>query len=270
MPWVEVNGYDIHYHERGEGQPFVFLHGNSSCGEGWWQQFEHFSGRFRCIAYDSINHGHSSNSPRDAVEPDRADELEGFLAALGIVRPVLAGNSMGGNTLIRWAARHPGDALALIPSGSGIAPQAPGANGAPAQRTATPLPIESLSPPIGNSFTEAYVREKKVLYERYMRLRATATRLEALRYPRQRATPMPREQLIEAVRQITSPMLVVVGSLDGAVPAAKHLHELVPGSELRIIEGAPHNVYYEAVDEYNAAVDAFLERVLKGAAATRA
>lgn len=262
MPWVEINGYDVHYHERGEGQPFVFLHGNSSCGEGWWQQFEHFSSRFRCIAYDSINHGHSSNSPRDAVEPDRADELAAFLAALDIQRPIIAGNSMGGNTLIRWAARNPGEALALIPSGSGIAPTAPGTNGAPATRQVTPLPVESLSPPIGNSFTEAYVRDKKVLYERYMRLRATATRLEALRHPRERATPIAREELIEAVKKITSPMLVVVGSLDGAVAAAKHLHELVPGSELRVIEGAPHNVYYEAVDDYNASVDAFLGRVL--------
>jgi pimeloyl-ACP methyl ester carboxylesterase len=267
MPWVEVNGIDIHYHDFGEGQPFVFLHGNSSCGEGWWQQIEHFKGRFRVLAYDSVNHGHSTNSPRDETEPDRADELEGFLSALNIERPVLAGNSMGGNTLIRWAARHPGEAAALIPSGSGIPPEAPGANGAPALRTTAPLPLETLSPPIGSSFTETYTREKKTLYERYMRLRATATRIEALRQPRQRAAPMPRERLIEAVKKITSPMLVVVGGLDRAVPSAKYLHELAPGSELKLIEGAPHNVYYEAVDEYNAAVDAFLSRVVMPAAA---
>jgi pimeloyl-ACP methyl ester carboxylesterase len=269
MPWVVVNGVDIHYHERGEGQPFVFLHGNSSCGEGWWQQFEHFSGRFRCIAYDSVNHGHSSNSPRDEVEPDRVDELEGFLQALDIQRPVLAGNSMGGNTLIRLAARHPGEAAALIPSGSGVAPEAPGANGAPAARATNPLPLEVLSPPIGNSSTEEYTRDKELLYERYMRLRATATRIEALRHPRQRATSIPREELIEAIKKVTSPMLVVVGALDRAVPASKYLHELVPGSELKVIEGAPHNVYYEAVDEYNATVDAFLSRVLSAAPAGR-
>src|SRR5215471_21609296 len=107
MPWVDVLGNDIYYVEQGRGQPLVFLHGMSSCGEAWFQQFERFSDRFRCIAYDSINHGHSANSPRDAEEPDRADELEGFLAALGIERPILAGNSMGGATLLRWAARHP-------------------------------------------------------------------------------------------------------------------------------------------------------------------
>src|SRR5207248_5842848 len=107
MPWVDVAGTDVYYHEEGEGQPIVFLHGMSSCGEAWFQQFEEFSHRFRVIAYDSVNHGHSSNSPRDEPEPDRADELEGFLAALGIARPILAGNSMaprrscGGRRAIR-------------------------------------------------------------------------------------------------------------------------------------------------------------------------
>src|SRR3972149_4768741 len=114
MPWIEVGGTDIYYQEEGSGQPLVFLHGNSSCGEAWFQQFEAFRGRFRCIAYDSVNHSHSANSPRDADEPDRADELEGFLAALGIRRPIIAGNSMGGNSTLRWATRHPGDAAGLI------------------------------------------------------------------------------------------------------------------------------------------------------------
>ena len=44
MPWVEVNGTDIYYQEEGRGRPLVFLHGNSSCGEAWFQQFA----AFRC------------------------------------------------------------------------------------------------------------------------------------------------------------------------------------------------------------------------------
>src|SRR6478672_3105639 len=122
MPWIEIGATDIYYQEEGSGQPLVFLHGNSSCGEAWFQQFAAFRDRFRVTAYDSVNHGHSSNSPRDEPEPDRADELELFLAALGLERPIIAGNSMGALTLIRWAARHPGDALALVPSGAGLAP----------------------------------------------------------------------------------------------------------------------------------------------------
>jgi pimeloyl-ACP methyl ester carboxylesterase len=53
----------------------------------------------------------------------------------------------------------------------------------------------------------------------------------------------------------------VVGGLDRLVPWAEHLHQLVPGSEYHVIDGAPHNVYYEAAAAYNARVDEFLANV---------
>ena len=65
MPWINLDGLDIHYIEEGKGQPLVFLHGFMSCCEAWFQQFEFFRGQYRLIAYDSVNHGMSSNSPRD-------------------------------------------------------------------------------------------------------------------------------------------------------------------------------------------------------------
>ncbi len=264
MPWVDVQGTDIYYHAEGEGHPLVFLHGMSSCGEAWFQQFEAFAHRFRVIAYDSVNHGHSSNSPRDEPEPDRVDELEGFLAALGVERPVLAGNSMGGATLLRWATRHPGDALALVPSGSGVARSGEGEGEAEmARRLAKPLGDETIFLPFGDSLTERLRQERPVLYDRYFRIRSTATRIEALRHPRARTARNPsRDELAGVVGSITSPMLIVVGGVDWALPAAEHLHELVPGSRLEVVDGAPHNVYWEAADEYNAALSKFLDEVL--------
>jgi pimeloyl-ACP methyl ester carboxylesterase len=258
-----VNGTDINYHDEGDGPPIVFLHGMSSCGEAWFQQFEAFSDRFRCIAYDSVNHGHSSNSPRDEPEPDRADELEGFLAALGITRPILAGNSMGAATILRWAARHPGDAAALIPSGMGV--RRPDEADQPLPRRFTePLDNETIFLPFGDSLTERLKEERPVLYDRYFRIRSTATRIEALRHPRKPSAAHPgRKELAELITHVRSPMLVVCGSIDRALPWAEYLHELVAHSELVVIDGAPHNVYWEAAAEYNAAVGSFLDKVLQ-------
>jgi pimeloyl-ACP methyl ester carboxylesterase len=262
MPWVEVGTTDIYYHEEGQGQPLVLLHGNSSCSEAWFQQFAAFRDRFRVIAYDSVNHGHSSNSPRDAEEPDRADELEGFLRALAIPRPVLAGNSMGGSTILRWAARHPDSAAALIPSGSGVR-DTPAALPDPA-----PLDPDTLFLPTGDSFTQAFREQQPRMYERYLRIRSTATRIETLRHPRPRASAAADVgTLAQRISAVRSPMLIVVGGLDRARPAAERLHELVSHSELKVIEGAPHNVYYEAAAAYNARVDGFLERVLSAESA---
>lgn len=257
MPWVEVGGTDLYYQEEGSGQPLVFLHGNSSCGEAWFQQFAAFRDRFRVIAYDSVNHGHSSNSPRGEEESDRASELEGFLAALGIERPVLVGNSMGGDTLLRWAARHPHDAAALIPSGMGLLdPSAPGLS-------QEPLDLDTLFLPVGDSLTEGFKQRQPRMFERYLRIRSTATRLEALRHPRGRArTLADRATLAERIGEVSSPMLIVVGELDRLKPACERLHAAVPSSEYRVIAAAPHNAYYEAAQEYNAAVAQFLGRVL--------
>jgi len=56
-------------------------------------------------------------------------------------------------------------------------------------------------------------------------------------------------------------MQVVVGELDWMAAAARHLHQLVPGSRLAVIEGAPHNAYYETAGLYNDVVGEFLARV---------
>jgi pimeloyl-ACP methyl ester carboxylesterase len=255
MPWAQVGPTDIYYQEAGEGQPLVFLHGMSSCAEAWFQQFEAFSAYFRVVAYDSVNHGHSANSPRDQPEPDRADELEGFLRALDLTRPIIAGNSMGALTILRWAVRHPGDAAALVPSGMGIGPFPAGT----ARSAAKPLDERTLFLPVGDSLTEGLRARDPLLYERYLRIRSTATRLEALRHPRQRSAAGPsREELEHGVATIRSPMLVVVGELDRLAPQAGALAAAVPGAKLHVVKDSPHNVYYETAAEYNQVVLEFL------------
>ena len=260
MPWLDVAGTDLHYVDEGAGQPLVFLHGFTSCAEAWFQQFAFFRPRYRVIAYDSVNHGMSSSSPRDADEPDRVDELDALLTALSIERPVLLGNSMGGNTVLRWAARYPARARALVPSGTGIGAVAAG----PRAGLRAPIDDRTLLLPIGDSLTDRFRRREPVLHARYLRVRSTATSIENRRHPRRPSAQSvaERESLAERIAQVRSPLLAVVGSLDAAVPRAEALHKCVPHSEYACIEGAPHNVYYEAAAEYNRIVAAFLERAL--------
>jgi pimeloyl-ACP methyl ester carboxylesterase len=255
MPWAQVGQSDIYYQEAGDGQPLVFLHGMSSCAEAWFQQFEAFSAFFRVVAYDSVNHGHSANSPRDQPEPDRADELEGFLQALSLTRPVIAGNSMGALTALRWAVRHPDSAAALVPSGMGIGPFPAGA----ARSRAEPLDEHTLFLPVGDALTEGLRTRDPLLYERYLRIRSTATRLEAMRHPRERTMTRPSwADLDQEAAAIRSPMLVVVGELDRLAPNARALAEAVPGARLHVVRDSPHNVYYETAGEYNRVVGEFL------------
>jgi 3-oxoadipate enol-lactonase len=257
MPWTQVGSTDMHYEDRGSGTPLVFIHGALSSAETWYRHVDAFKDRYRVLAYDSVNHGLSSNSPRGEPEPDRADELEGFLGASGVERPVLAGQSMGGMTIIRWACRHPNAARALIISGMGIFTE-PRRGPSPLQQ---PIGDDVVFLGVAESFTPEFYAAEHMLVDRYIRVRSTAVRLEAQRHPRettQRNPPWDADALSAGVKAIRSPMLIVVGALDNLRPAAERLHELVPHSRLCVIEGAAHSAHYEKFDDYVRLVSGFL------------
>src|SRR5215472_14209966 len=146
---------------------------------------------------------------------------------------------MGALTLLRCALRQPERALALIPSGMGVG--APGTADATAlarrRRMFEPVDDEVLFLPADGGFTQGFPERSPVAHQRYVRLRSTATRIEAARHPR---TPT----LADPVGGISSPMQIVVGEHDWLAPHARHLHELVAGSRLAVVPGGPHNVYY--------------------------
>jgi|SRR5579859_668628 len=257
MPWTQIGATDVHYEDRGSGPPLVFIHGALSSAETWYRHVDEFSQRYRVLAYDSVNHGLSSNSPRGEREPDRADELEGFLSATVSEPPILAGQSMGGMTIIRWAIRHPRAARALVISGMGIFTE-PRRGPSPLQQ---PVGNDVLFLGVAESFTGEFYSAQPLLVDRYIRVRSTAVRLEAQRQPRevtQVNPPWDPDALAEGVKAITSPMLIIVGALDNLRPAAERLHGLVPHSRLCVIEGAAHSAHYEKFEEYVALVNDFL------------
>jgi pimeloyl-ACP methyl ester carboxylesterase len=260
MSWLQCGPTDLHYLEQGSGDPMVLLHGALSSAETWYRHIETYSGRYRVLAYDSVNHGFSSNSPREEPEPDRADELEAFLAGVGAERPILAGQSMGGMTILRWAIRHPSDARALIISGMGV-PLGPMPRPSPLEQR---IGDDVLFLDVGASFTPGFYAAEPGLIARYLRVRSTAVRLEAQRHPRPTTAHDPaweQTALAEGVKRITSPMLIVVGSLDGLKPLTDHLHALVPHSRYQVIEGAAHSAHFERFDDYCRFVAEFLASI---------
>ena len=71
--FIEVLGKKMAYHERGEGNPIVFQHGNPTSSYLWRNIIPHLESQGRCIAIDLIGMGDScllytSPSPRDAHE----------------------------------------------------------------------------------------------------------------------------------------------------------------------------------------------------------
>ncbi|MGO9489895.1 MAG: alpha/beta fold hydrolase [Solirubrobacteraceae bacterium] len=98
----------INYHREGSGPPLLLLHGVGHHWQGWQPVIERLSADFDVIACDSPGFGRSAPLP-SAMEPtitSYADAFEWFLAELGLERPHLAGNSMGGAIGLELARRR--------------------------------------------------------------------------------------------------------------------------------------------------------------------
>jgi pimeloyl-ACP methyl ester carboxylesterase len=111
--------------EAGEGVPVVLLHGLTATrryvvmGSKNLERDGH-----RVVMYDARGHGRSD--PGDGYGYDRlADDLLAVLDDRGIDRAVLAGASMGGHTLVRFALEYPERAAALVVITPGFDPEIP-------------------------------------------------------------------------------------------------------------------------------------------------
>ncbi|HXR24361.1 MAG TPA: alpha/beta hydrolase, partial [Candidatus Binataceae bacterium] len=83
----------------------------------WWEPFaDAIDGNtFRVVALDQRGHGDSEWVRPPAYSPDRyASDLERFIRAAGLARPIVAGHSMGGIAVLSFAARYGALARAAI------------------------------------------------------------------------------------------------------------------------------------------------------------
>ncbi len=98
----------INYHREGEGPPLVLLHGVGHHWQAWRPVIERLRGSFDVIACDTPGFGRSVPLP-STMEPtvtSHADAFEWFLAELGLERPHVAGNSMGGAIALELGRRR--------------------------------------------------------------------------------------------------------------------------------------------------------------------
>jgi pimeloyl-ACP methyl ester carboxylesterase len=121
MPLLSVNGLQLHYVEKGAGEPVVFLHELSGNAESWSVQLRRFARRYRAIAFNARGYPPSS-------VPDEADrygldfavaDLRGLLDGLAIDRAHIVGLSMGAYTALVFALRHPDRVRGLVVASSG-------------------------------------------------------------------------------------------------------------------------------------------------------
>lgn len=106
---VERDGVDLHYLDwGGDGLPLVLIHATGFLGALWRPIAETLAGRFRVVAFDQRGHG-DSGKPADGYTFEAfALDLQCVIEELELERPLVAGHSAGGTTIVVHAAMHPG------------------------------------------------------------------------------------------------------------------------------------------------------------------
>lgn len=106
-----VLGKSMSWHERGQGDAIVFLHGNPTSSYLWRNIIPHVAEQGRCIAPDLIGHGDSDKlddqSPGTYRFVDHREYLDGLLEELDIGDKVTFVIHDWGSALgFDWANRH--------------------------------------------------------------------------------------------------------------------------------------------------------------------
>jgi haloalkane dehalogenase len=109
---VEVLGRHMAYHERGEGPPILFLHGNPTSCYLWRDVLPQLQGHGRLIAPDLIGMGDSAKLPDPGPDSYRFTTHRRFLDGLidAVIGPdqsvVLVVHDWGSALGFDWANRH--------------------------------------------------------------------------------------------------------------------------------------------------------------------
>jgi pimeloyl-ACP methyl ester carboxylesterase len=108
------------YERHGSGEPLVLLHGVTHRRQAWYPVLDELAEQREVVLVDLPGHGQSPPFVLDGLPVKEAlrRDFEGFLSALGLERPHLAGNSLGGLVALHAAANGRARSVtALSPAG---------------------------------------------------------------------------------------------------------------------------------------------------------
>jgi pimeloyl-ACP methyl ester carboxylesterase len=104
---VEVNGMAMYYEISGQGERLIVLHGAYMNIPTMGAIVPRLAESHKVYAIEFQGHGRTSDIDRPITYPNLADDVAGFMDALGIEKADIFGYSMGAATGLRLAIEHP-------------------------------------------------------------------------------------------------------------------------------------------------------------------
>ena len=113
--YAPVNGLDMYYEIHGSGEPLVLLHSAFYTIDLWGPLLASLAASHQVIAVEFQGHGHTADIDRPFSYEQLADDVAALMAHLGIARADVVGHSIGADTALQLAIRHPELVRKLVP-----------------------------------------------------------------------------------------------------------------------------------------------------------
>lgn len=231
---VSVNGVDVAYCERGQGEPLLLLHGFFGSSADWVHLFDldDLARSYCLIMPDARGHGRSTNPTGAFTHRLCAADVRALLDHLGLARVKAIGLSLGGGTLFHVATQDPDriEAMVLIGAPSYFPVQARALTAQVTDRDADHPEAEWRE-----------LRARHVQGDEQIRALWRTARGFATSYDDMAFTP----PLLSTIRART---LIVTGDRDGLYPLEMFVEQYraIPGSALMVIPGGGHHAVFGA------------------------
>lgn len=264
MPQIHLNGVDIFYEIKGEGEEVVaFLNGVAMSTDSWILQTPYFAKEHRVLLHDFRGQGKSSLVPTQYTFEQHAKDLKVLLDHLGLEKIHIVGVSYGAEVGMYFALLFP-ERLKTLTLGTAVSESEPLLQAMieswilAAQSQDGYLFFKVMAPLV---YSNQFYRTQK----RWLDHRAEIFQKVATKEWYDAFIGLCRNFLTLNVtahlHEIQAPTLIVAGGDDLLKPVyySEIIHAQIPHSELVVIEDAGHGLFLEKPNEFNEIISDFIQ-----------
>ncbi|MEY9927688.1 pimeloyl-ACP methyl ester carboxylesterase [Catenulispora sp. GP43] len=118
---IDGDGLSMYYEVAGEGEPVVLVHGTGGYAGSWTAQLDLLADWYRVFTPECRGHGRTADVEGPYSYETFADDIAGFIEALGLGPVRLVGWSNGASVVLRLALRRPDLVSRLVLLSGGVA-----------------------------------------------------------------------------------------------------------------------------------------------------
>ncbi len=266
--YIDVKGIQTHYHEAGQGEPLLLIHGSGpgvSAWANWRLAFPALSEHFHLYAPDVVGFGYTERQEGQEYSIDVwVNHMIDFIEAIGERKVSIIGNSFGGAIALNLVNRLPDLVNKVVLMGS-VGNQSIISDELDAVWGYTPS-FENMKKLIKTFAYDQSSAENDDLVE----MRYQASIQEGFQEAFSSMFPAPRQRHLDTMaltddqlKSIDKPVLLIHGREDRVIPLERtswKIAQLIPNAELHVFPHCGHWVQIEKTQEFIAQVIGFLNQ----------